>query len=438
MTRLLSAFQRPDLEVGTGEPSSRSVRCAVLLAACTVAACTTPNEPPPPGEPIVVQIWHQKDSAERDFLDDWVETYNASQDTVQLEVLFKETEELRNHYVFAAMGEKGPDLIYGPADNVGMLALTETIRPLDGLIPDSVLAGFTDDGLLRYDGALYGLADQVGNHLTLVYNRALVPNPPETFDELLATARALTSDIDGDGDPDRYGLVWNYAEPFFFVPFLTAFDGWVMDDNEVPTLDTPATVEAIEFVVGLRDTERVIPRSVDYNTAEALFKEGSAAMIINGPWAWAGYGEAGIDYGLTPIPFNTKAGVWARPMAAAKAYSLNPSVPEWKLPAVLGVMQALTGVEIQTQMAEQLALIPVQRSVRESDVVSGNPILVQSLAQLEHTRPMPTSPVLRQIWDGMRGPYQLVMNGEVTGAEGAARMQSEVEKRLADFALQDR
>ena len=414
------------------------LRAVLLFLAVGLAGCTGASGPPAEGEPVQVRIWHQKDAAERAFLEDWVADYNAAQDTVRLQVLYKETEELRNHYIFGAIGGKGPDLIYGPADNVGMLAMTETIRPLDDLVPAAVQDQFTSDGLLRYDGALYGVADQVGNHLTLVYNRALVPDPPETFDELLSVADSLTADIDGDGDPDRYGLVWNYTEPFFFVPFLTAHGGWVMDADEQPTLDTPATVDAIDFVIGLRDEERVIPKSVDYNTAEALFKEGSAAMIINGPWAWAGYGDAGIDYGLTPIPFNGETGEWAQPMAAAKAYSLNPAVPDWKLPAVLGVMQALTSADIQARMADELALIPVQRTVRESDAVRDNPLLVQSLAQLDHSRPMPTSPTLRQIWDGMRGPYQLVMNGEVSGDEGARLMQAEVEKRLADFALQDR
>ncbi len=113
-------------------------------------------------------------------------------------------------------------------------------------------------------------------------------------------------------------------------------------------------------------------------------------------------------------------------------------MPDWKLPAVLGVMRLLTSADIQMRMADELALIPVQKSVRDSDAVRDNPLLVQSLAQLDHSLPMPTSPTLRQIWDGMRGPYQLVMNGEVSGEEGARLMQAEVEKRLADFALQDR
>ena len=411
---------------------------ALLALAVFVAGCTATTGPPPEGQPVEISIWHQKDAAERAFLEEWADAYNARQDSVDLEVLYKETEELRNHFLFASIGGKGPDMIYGPADNVGMLAITETIRPLDDLVSPEAQAAFIPEGLLRYDGRLYGVADQVGNHLTLVYNKDLVGTPPETFEEMLAIARANTLDEDNDGAKERYGLVWNYTEPFFFIPFLTAYDGWVMNDAEEPTLDNDATVEAIDFIKTLRDDEGVIPPTVDYNTAETLFKEGRAAMIINGPWAWAGYGTSGIDYGLAPIPYNEEAGAWARPMAAAKAYSLNPAVPDWKLPTVLGVLDLLTGEAIQAEMTRELATIPVRRAVRASGAMEANPVVAQSLAQLEHTLPMPTSPVLRQIWDGMRGPYQLVMNGEVTGQEGARQMQAEVEKRLADFALNDR
>ncbi|HIL57573.1 MAG TPA: extracellular solute-binding protein, partial [Rhodothermales bacterium] len=298
MTPSLSAPARrlrPRLAVALG---------AMLVGAVALGGCADAGGPPAPGEPTLVRIWHQKDAAERAFLEDWAEAYNAGQDSVDVEVLYKETEELRNHYIFAAIGGKGPDLIYGPADNVGMLAITETIRPLDDLVEPALFEAFIDEGLLRYDGRVYGLADQVGNHLTLVYNRDLVETPPATFDELLAVARANTIDEDGDGAKERYGLVWNYTEPFFFIPFLTAFDGWVMDENEQPTLDNAATVKAIEFIKRLRDEEEVIPPTVDYNTAETLFKEGRAAMIINGPWAWAGYGDSGIDYALAPIPYN--------------------------------------------------------------------------------------------------------------------------------------
>jgi maltose-binding protein MalE len=208
-----------------------------------------------------------------------------------------------------------------------------------------------------------------------------------------------------------------------------------MDDEGTPTLDNEKTVQAIQFVLDLRDRYKLIPPSTDYETANTLFREGEAAAIINGPWSWAGYGESGVDYALAPLPLNEETGLYARPMAAAKAYSLNPAVPEWKRPAVLGVLQLLTGDAIQTQMADELATIPVRTAVRNSDVMTRNPILQQSLAQIEHSLPMPTQPQMRQIWDAMRGPYQLVMNGQVSAAEGARLMQEQAEKRIADTFL---
>lgn len=406
-----------------------------LLVAALVAGCAGTAGPPAPGEPVVIRIWHQKDAAERQFLETWAAAYNARQDSVRLETLYKETEELRNHYVFAAIGERGPDLIFGPADNVGTFGVTETVRPLDGLVPQRFLDGFDEDGLVRYEGRIYGLADQIGNHLTFVYNPALLDAPPQTLAELAALGGRLTKDTDGDGDADQYALVWNYTEPFFFVPFLTSFGGWPMDEDGNPTLDTPETVAAIQYVLDLRDKHGVIPREADYETAKALFRDDLAAATIDGPWSWAGYREAGVDVELAPLPRNERTGLWARPMAAAKAYSLNPSVPDWKLPTVLGVLQLLTGDEIQAQMARELATIPVRTAVRQSGVMTGNETLQQSLAQIERSRPMPTEPQMRQIWDAMRGPYQLVMNGQVSAEEGARLMQEQAEKRIADTFL---
>ncbi len=407
-----------------------------LLLAAALAACAPPSGPPPPGEPVVVRIWHQKDAAERTFLEDWAAAYNARQDTVRLETLYKETEELRNHYVFAAIGGKGPDLIFGPADNMGTLGITETIRPLDGLVDPDYLAGFTEDGRVTYDGRVYGLADQIGNHLTFVYNPALLAEPPATLADLAALGSTHTKDTDGDGAPDQYALVWNYTEPFFFVPFLTSFGGWVMDEAGNPTLDTPETVAAIQYVLDLRDRYGVIPREADYETAKALFRDDLAAATIDGPWSWGGYAEAGVDVRLAPLPVNETTGLYAQPMAAAKAYSLNPAVPDWKLPAVLGVLRLLTDDAIQAAMTRELATIPVRTAVRASDVMQSSETLTQSLAQIEHSRPMPTEPQMRQIWDAMRGPYQLVMNGQVTAAEGARLMQEQAEKRIADTFLE--
>ncbi len=86
-------------------------------------------------------------------------------------------------------------------------------------------------------------------------------------------------------------------------------------------------------------------------------------------------------------------------------------------------------------MAIQLGTTPVERSVLASPAIQNNPALVASMQQIEHGRPMPIVPQMRQIWEGMRGPYQLVMSGAITAKEAARRMQREAEKNIADSNL---
>ena len=388
----------------------------------------------PEDDPSRIRLWHQKIGPERAFFEKVIEQYNREHPDRSVEILYRENEDLRNLFIMASVGGQGPDVVFGPSDNVSVYALTGAIMPLDTVFSDSWLDQFTDEGLIRWRNELWMVADQVGNHLTFVYNRDILPQPPETTDEMIALLDEV-SDPDDDGERERYGLTWNYTEPYFFIPFLTGFGGWVMDEEGNPTLDTPATVEAIEFILALRDRYELIPRESDYNVAETLFKEERSASIINGPWAWAGYGDAGVDYKLAPLPEVSSTGLRAAPIVASKGYSINANVSAEKLPYVRDLVEYLTRAELQMQMARELATVPVIDSVRRAPELQANEMLQASIRQIEFGRQMPIAPQMRQIWDGMRGPYQLVMNGAVTPEEGAELMQREAEKRIADTFL---
>ncbi len=398
--------------------------CMFLLPGCR-----------PKDDRVRIRVWHQKNDVERDFFNRAIAEYNKNHPDRYVEALYKETEELRNLFIVASVGGKGPDLVYGPADNLSIFALTESIQPIDSVLSEEYLSQFNEDGIVSWKNKPWMIADQVGNHLTFVYNKEMIPTPPETTDEMIEMLKALTKDTDGDGKIDQYGLTWNYVEPFFFMPFLTGYGGWVMDEEGKPTLDNEATLNAIQFILDLRDKHKVIPRESDYNIAETLFKERRAAAIINGPWAWAGYGDAGIDYGLARIPRMSATGLWSAPLVASKGYSVNVNVPEEKMPYVRELIHYLTDAKIQAEMTRQIASIPTIDIVRQDSVVKLNPVLNASLKQVEVGRPMPIEPQMRQIWDGMRGPYQLIMNGASTAEEGARLMQEEVEKRIADTFL---
>ncbi len=50
---------------------------------------------------------------------------------VKVEQLFKETEELRSGFIIAALAGQGPDIVYGPSDQVGPFEVMQIIQPLE-------------------------------------------------------------------------------------------------------------------------------------------------------------------------------------------------------------------------------------------------------------------------------------------------------------------
>jgi arabinogalactan oligomer / maltooligosaccharide transport system permease protein len=382
----------------------------------------------------LIRIWHQMRVDERLVLEDHLRKFMEMHPDVKVEQIYKETEQLRNDFIIAAYARQGPELVYGPSDMIGLLATLEVILPLEDLFEDEYLARFTDKGLVWYDGHLYQIADKLGNHLALVYNKALVPEPPSTTDELIRIGRELTKDLTGNGRIDQYGLTWNYIEPFFYIPFLSGFGGWVLDETQTrPTLDTEANVKGLKFIQDLRDKYRIIPRESDYEVADALFKEGRAGMIINGDWSWGSYLQAGLDIGVAPIPRVSETGLWAAPMVSTKGFSINENTDAEKLSIVLDIIRFLNEPENQLDATKRIKTFPTRIETYGDPVVTDDPILINSKRQIDVGIPMPVVPELRAIWDAMKPNYQAVLNGQKTAEQAARDMQILAERKIREM-----
>jgi maltose-binding protein MalE len=405
--------------------------CALLLFALMLAF--SPGCRKNADDRIRITLWHQDRIDVRIILQRQIERFMQLHPEVRVEQLFKETEELRSGFIIAALAGQGPEIVYGPSDQVGPFEVMNIILPLEGLFDRGWLEHVDPRGLTWYKGHLYQVADKLGNHLTLVYNKKLVPVPPSTDEELIALGRKLTVDLNGDGKPDRYGLTWNYTEPFFFIPFMTGFGGWIMDEHGVPTLDTPGTVDALEFIKQLRDVYRIIPNEADYNIADILFKDGNAAMIINGDWSWSGYLRAGLDIGVAPLPRITRTGLWCGTMVSPKGFSINVNIAENKKKWVLELIRFLMSEENQMEATRELFTMPTLRSVQGSDFVKNNEILRNSQIAIDHGRPMPVVPELRAIWDAMRPSYQAVLAGTKSAEQAARDMQALALRRIQEM-----
>ncbi len=400
---------------------TRAIAAALLALS---ASCTPPRE-----APDTVVIWHQKTGAERSFFEKVVREYNALHPQGKIDALYREGEELRNSFIIAAVAGQGPDLVFGPADNVGLFAETRVIRPWNESLDKAFLDRFTADGIVSWKGKPWMVADQIGNQLMLVYDRQAVKSPPRTLAELVESGRTLTR---REGDAvTRHALAWNTSEPYFFIPFLTGFGGWILDDEGNPSLDTPEMRAALGFVVDLREKYGLTQGYADYDEADLAFKHGRAAMTINGPWSWAEYGVPDRSM-LALLPLNTATGLHCRPLLAAKGYCMNINTPAAKFGLIRDVLRHLTGEAVQREMAARLFTTPTLESVIHSPAVANDPVLRLAIEQAKLSLPAPVTPKLRYIWDGMRAPYRKVMTGELSPDQGARLMQREVDRLLAE------
>lgn len=317
-----------------------------------------------------ITLWHQMLYAERLVLAELVEQYEQAHPESKITTIYRETEELRSGFQNSALAGSGPELVFGPSDQIGPFATMGIIRPLEDLFTEDELAQFTPQALTRFDGHLYQVADRLGNHLTLIYNKKYIKNPPVNSDQLIEMGQENTIDLDGDGKIDRFGLVWNFTEPYFFIPFLGGFGGWVMDDQFRPTLNTESNRRALQFIIDLRDKYKIIPENCDYETANSLFKEGQAAMIINGDWSWATYLDAGVDIGVARIPRIVDTGLWPTPMVSPKGYSVNINIDPEKLAPTMEFLRFLLSGDSQLRLAENTGMMPTNVLTMQDSTIS--------------------------------------------------------------------
>lgn len=149
--------------------------------------------------------------------------------------------------------------------------------------------------------------------LAIYYNKTLfdqagLPYPEDgwTWADFQNTAIALTK---GSGPNAQYGVALPGNWVRAIEPFIFQNGGDVTSPDGTKTsgyLDSPATVEAIQFYVDLFNVHRVSPSPADMSTTfngVDLFQTGKAAMTLTGIWPAKGYAEdPNFNFGTVGLP----------------------------------------------------------------------------------------------------------------------------------------
>jgi arabinogalactan oligomer/maltooligosaccharide transport system substrate-binding protein len=314
-----------------------------------------------------ITIWTQEGEADGAFqyvqglAEDFVRLKRSELPNLQIVVENRETETLREDFAVASLMNQAPELVWTVSDHAGPFHKADIILPLDELVDLSV---YRPEFLkaVRLEGKTYGVPVNGGNHLMLYYNKELLPEPPRTTDELISVGKELTKG-------DRYALVFTQTEPFWLVPWLGGFGGEVFAEDRVSgTLNTPEMVATLQFLSDLKFVHGILPKESDYNGADTLFKEGKAAMIINGDWILGEYlNLMGDQLGVARLPRVSETGLWPAPYFSGKYMMLSKALinsPE-KTELLLEFMAFATNKKNQQDLVYYLTRLPALQEAYE-------------------------------------------------------------------------
>ena len=413
-----------------------------LGAALVLAACVSGSTPPPPPSPapertavpevpsptpsfpITLTYW-EEDSNEAGVLLDAL-----AADFMQLNpdvVVVREHygyDELRNQFRAVVSRGKAPALVRAPGEFAGPFSELGIVHPLDEIFSQGFLDGFLpgarEGAAVR--GKLWGLPDNFGNHLLLLYNRALVSQVPASTDLWIAQLKELTDPVAG-----RYGLAYPLAESYWLIPWLAGFGGWPLDARGHVVLDTAEMVEALWFVHDLKFLHRVVPEQSDYQTAFALFGQGQAAYVIDGAWNLPRYRSLGVDVGVALLPRVSRTELSATTMATGRYWFIARTAVGAELDAAARFVEFMTAAEAQARWLTDLGRFPSSRSVAVGDLESTDPLLPGIVAQLRLARGVPPALEMACAWQGIAAHLPQVAAGQLTPDDAPPRMQAEAD-----------
>jgi arabinogalactan oligomer / maltooligosaccharide transport system substrate-binding protein len=183
-------------------------------------------------------------------------------------------------------------------------------------------------------------------------------------------------------------------------------------------------VSALQLLQDLKFKYKVFPAESDYGTADTQFKEGKAAMIINGDWSVGEYQKLmGDKFGITRIP-RVKGADWPAPYTAGKFFMITAGIEKAKLDAIVGFIKFATNKENQLGMFAQLKRLPALKAAAADKIVTGDPAMKDAADAMSVGVGMPSVLEMRAVWDAMKPEFIKVMSNSEAPKDAAKAMQA--------------
>lgn len=249
-----------------------------------------------------------------------IDLFHSVQDRIRVNLVYVGGDYSEHIAVRTAAGSPPDIMVSGELGEVGAKGLA---LPLDEFIDRDGLRDYFVPSALAlstWDGQLIQIPQYVQPASTY-YNNILFANaglatPYQlsqsgdwNWDAMARAARAINSDVDGDGVIDVWGMSVRAHQTFRAVFWLKLAGGYFFDRPVNPTegrMNTPEVATALEFLYNLVYEQGAMPLDAAITTqGQSRFSQDKVGMIFEGPWA-IGYMRsrdmADEDWDIAPLP----------------------------------------------------------------------------------------------------------------------------------------
>lgn len=305
----------------------------------------------------------------------------------------------------------------------------------DRLAADSALAESIYPNALNafaLDGKQYGLPGSFSN-VVLVYNQDLFdaagvgyPTADWTWEDELAAAEALT---------DHDAGIWGMHAPVAYNEFYkTAAQngGAIIDADGNVTIDQPAVVEAVNFMVDPVTSLGVQPSEADLSgiADSDLFMNGQLAMTTTGIWMIPLFSQAEFAWDLALEPGNTTKAHHFFSNALVIAKDTNKADAAWAWQSFMGgskeaaELRIAAGWELPATTDQSLLDSWLSQTPPES-----REIVFEALDTLITP---PTFTKQARVQDEVDAQLQQVLAGNLSAEDAMAQAKTNIEAILAE------
>ncbi|WP_337099198.1 sugar ABC transporter substrate-binding protein [Paenibacillus sp. YIM B09110] len=344
---------------------------------------------PEPGAKLLV--WESKEA--RPFVEAIMKQFT---EIYGVEVTMQELGTMDQIGKFELDGPAGlaADVITTSQDHLGKAASAGLILPNDEF--EAVTKAEHEEVAIAtasYKDKLYGYPIKVMTY-AMFYNKDLISEPPATMEEVIEYAKTFN-----DTANNKYAFMFDAPFFYFSYPFIGSTGGYIFGKDGTDAgdigLNNDGAIKGMETFASLR--KEVLPVTagdIASDIKTTLFSEGSVAMNVTGSWFIDTFRQAGVNFGVAPIPA----------IAGSESVTLS-QVNSWYVSAYSKYPNAakLFARFASTQSAQLLnyeltGAVPTHKEAAGNPVIQADEITSAFYNQFSGSHPAPSIPEVSGVW----------------------------------------